>query len=315
MWESIFRPAYENTSSYGDMPEEERGHLEITYAKNRGILPDESLFYPDEPLTLRDALLWLYRTRNIRELPDMQVEDLSSMISQYPIVEMNRDLDAPFSNANLLDLIRTLDETLAKEVHEVSYYADDFHGRGTAFGETFDMNAITAAHRSFPHDTLVKVTNVDNDKSVVVRINDRGPYVHGRNMDLSKASFEKIAPPGQGVLRATFQRLGNKDLVDTCEQRQRFYQKRITGPVRFFRGIPHTFTLGDPLILQSNKPFVVQEITFPDGQTLRIQDFVHPEEKYTFSPDITGEYTFLVGDALGRLRNMRMQVSACILPI
>lgn len=314
IWETVNRPAFETRKSYDDVPEDHRGYLELSFGKRRGILIDEEAFRPNELVTLGDALLWIYRTRNIRELPDMQESDLSSMMSDYPIIETERPLDGRVTRADLIAMIAKLDGQLRKEVHEVSFYADDFHGRGTAFGDTFDMYAITAAHRSFPSNTLVKVTNVDNGKTIVVRINDRGPYVDGRDMDLSKAAFEKIAHIGQGVLRATFERLGHMDLVDRCEERQRLYQRRITRDTQFFRGVPHTFTLGDQLILQSNRPFVIQGITFPDGQYLRIQDFVHPKEKYRISPDMSGRYTFFIGDTKGRMREMRMTVSSCILP-
>ncbi len=313
-WETINRPAFETAKSYVDVPEDDRGFLEISYGKRRGILIDSEYFRPDELVTLGDALLWVYRTRNIRELPDMQEVDLGSMMDDYSIIETDRPMDGRVTRSDLLAMIAKLDGQLRKEVHEVSFYADDFHGNGTAFGDTFDMYAITAAHRSFPSNTLVKVTNVENKKSVVVRINDRGPYVDGRDMDLSKAAFEEIAPVGQGVLRATFERLGHMDLVNQCEERQRLYQRRITREVLFYRGVPHTFTLGDQLVLQSNRPFVIHGVTFPDGQYLRIQDFVHPKEKYRISPDMTGRYIFRVGDALGRRREMRMDVSSCVLP-
>ncbi|RPI05961.1 MAG: septal ring lytic transglycosylase RlpA family protein, partial [Ignavibacteriae bacterium] len=65
-----------------------------------------------------------------------------------------------------------------------SYYAHDFHGKLTSNGETFDMNGLTAAHRTFPFGTMVRVTNLENNKVVVVRVNDRGPFVEGRMMDL-----------------------------------------------------------------------------------------------------------------------------------
>jgi rare lipoprotein A (peptidoglycan hydrolase) len=65
-------------------------------------------------------------------------------------------------------------------IGRASYYADKFHGRRTASGERFDMNAFTAAHRSLPFGTRVKVTNLRNQKSVVLRINERGPYIHFR---------------------------------------------------------------------------------------------------------------------------------------
>lgn len=66
-----------------------------------------------------------------------------------------------------------------------SFYADDFHGKQAANGERFDMNALTAAHRTFPFGTLIRVTNLSNAKSVVVRVNDRGPFKEGRLIDLS----------------------------------------------------------------------------------------------------------------------------------
>ena len=73
-----------------------------------------------------------------------------------------------------------------------SFYSTKFNGRRTASGEKFNNNALTAAHLSLPFGSLVKVTNVRNGKTVVVRINDRGPHVKGRTIDLSKAAAKKI---------------------------------------------------------------------------------------------------------------------------
>lgn len=73
-----------------------------------------------------------------------------------------------------------------------SYYAEEFHGRKTANGEKFNMNDFTAAHPRIRFNTLLKVTNLDNGKEVTVRVNDRGPYVGGRILDLSKAAAQKI---------------------------------------------------------------------------------------------------------------------------
>ncbi|RQW04601.1 MAG: septal ring lytic transglycosylase RlpA family protein [Calditrichaeota bacterium] len=84
---------------------------------------------------------------------------------------------------------------------EASYYADEFHGRKTANGETFDMHGLTAAHRSWPFGTLCLVTNLNNDKSVIVRINDRGPFVAGRIMDLSKGAAEAIGGILDGIIK------------------------------------------------------------------------------------------------------------------
>ncbi|EAU42648.1 rare lipoprotein A [Fulvimarina pelagi HTCC2506] len=80
-----------------------------------------------------------------------------------------------------------------------SYYGKRFHGRTTANGETFNMNAMTAAHKTLPFGTKVKVTNRNNGKSVVVRINDRGPFVGGRVIDLSRGAAAKIGMINSGT--------------------------------------------------------------------------------------------------------------------
>lgn len=74
----------------------------------------------------------------------------------------------------------------------VSFYGRQFHGRSTASGERFDMNAMTAAHKRLPFGTKVRVTNTGNGKSVIVRINDRGPFTRGRTIDLSKVAASRI---------------------------------------------------------------------------------------------------------------------------
>jgi rare lipoprotein A len=77
-----------------------------------------------------------------------------------------------------------------------SWYGPGFHGRRTASGETFNTNALTAAHRTLPFGTRVRVVNKRTGRSVVVRINDRGPYAHGRVIDLSRASAQAIGISG-----------------------------------------------------------------------------------------------------------------------
>jgi rare lipoprotein A len=73
-----------------------------------------------------------------------------------------------------------------------SYYAAKFHGRRTASGEAFNNNAMTAAHRTLPFGTMVRVTNPATGRSVVVRINDRGPFTKGRMIDVSRAAAEEL---------------------------------------------------------------------------------------------------------------------------
>ena len=79
-----------------------------------------------------------------------------------------------------------------------SYYGRRFHGRPTANGERFDMNALTAAHKTLPFGSRVRVTNPRNGASVVVRVNDRGPFVRGRDIDVSRAAAEQLGIVGAG---------------------------------------------------------------------------------------------------------------------
>ncbi|MFC0673113.1 septal ring lytic transglycosylase RlpA family protein [Brachybacterium hainanense] len=90
-----------------------------------------------------------------------------------------------------------------------SHYGDGdgTHGGPTASGETFDRNAMTAAHKTLPLGTKIRVTNPSNGKSVTVRINDRGPYVGGRCLDLSSGAFSQIADLGQGHLTVQWQKV------------------------------------------------------------------------------------------------------------
>jgi len=92
-----------------------------------------------------------------------------------------------------------------KNAH-ASYYADKFNGRSTASGEKFNNNKYTAAHRKIAFGTKVKVTNLANKKSVIVEINDRGPFSPGREIDLTKKAFMEIADnKNHGALRVSIE--------------------------------------------------------------------------------------------------------------
>ncbi|HET7314340.1 septal ring lytic transglycosylase RlpA family protein [Salinisphaera sp.] len=86
-----------------------------------------------------------------------------------------------------------------------SYYAASFNGQTTASGEPYDPHALTAAHRTLPLGSRVRVVNLENDKHVTVRINDRGPFVDGRVIDLSKAAAKKLDMRHDGVVPVTLQ--------------------------------------------------------------------------------------------------------------
>lgn len=314
IWEGIRRdPDPNREAAFTDVPAGERGSEEITYAKARGILDDDSdLFLPDEPLTFADAALWLLRTRNVTDIDAMTPDTVQSLLERYPFVPAGQNLadDIPSSEV-LLGMAASLDSLLAAEEHEISLYSEKFQGKGTACGEAFDMNTLTAAHRTYPCNTLVKVTNVANGQSVVVRVNDRGPYVEGRDMDLSLAAFTRIAERSQGIAHATFERLGDSALVDACNGELRTYQKRIVRDVRFDRGLPNISSVGEPVTLTSIRPFVIRSIVYPDGSAERIEDWVNPGELFSLTPSVTGTYVFRVGTVDGRVREMEMDVWEC----
>lgn len=91
---------------------------------------------------------------------------------------------------------------------KASWYGGRFHGRKTASGETYNMNSLTAAHRSLPFGTRVRVTNTRTGGSVVVRINDRGPFIAGRIIDLSRAAASQIGLTSSGVASVKVDVLG-----------------------------------------------------------------------------------------------------------
>lgn len=89
-----------------------------------------------------------------------------------------------------------------------SWYGEQFHNRHTANGEVFDMNRLSAAHKTLPLPCLVEVTNLDNGRKLVIRINDRGPFVEGRIIDLSRAAARDLGYEGKGVARVRVRYVG-----------------------------------------------------------------------------------------------------------
>jgi len=104
-----------------------------------------------------------------------------------------------------------------RETGVASWYGEPFHGRLTANGERYDMHAFTAAHRLYAFGTRLRVTNRDNGQTVIVRVNDRGPFVRGRIIDLSFAAATAIDMIGTGTARVSLQRLPEAMVVDGDE--------------------------------------------------------------------------------------------------
>lgn len=97
--------------------------------------------------------------------------------------------------------IDSIGPSFRTETGVASYYGDKFHGRRTANGEQYNQWKYTAAHKSYPFGTLIRATNLKNGKSVIVRINDRGPYAKGRIIDLSVRAAETIDLLDSGIAK------------------------------------------------------------------------------------------------------------------
>jgi rare lipoprotein A len=98
----------------------------------------------------------------------------------------------------------------AAEIGHASYYASKFQGQRTASGERYDMRAFTAAHRTLPLGSYARVSNLSKTKSVIVRINDRGPYVRGRAIDLSYAAASVLGLQGMGSGQVVIERVSQR---------------------------------------------------------------------------------------------------------
>jgi rare lipoprotein A len=119
-----------------------------------------------------------------------------------------------------------------------SWYGPGFHGRKTANGETYDMDAMTAAHKELPFGTIVEVRNLDNGRTTRVRINDRGPFVRGRIIDLSRAGARAIDMIGPGIARVELRARLDRPVAEPAV---------FTVQVGAFRDRDHALALAAPL--------------------------------------------------------------------
>ncbi|SHI06148.1 septal ring lytic transglycosylase RlpA family protein [Desulfofustis glycolicus] len=106
-----------------------------------------------------------------------------------------------------------------------SWYGDDFHGRPTSNGETYDMHGMTAAHKTLPMNTVLLVQNLENNQEIIVRVNDRGPFVKGRIIDLSYQAAKRLNIVGKGTAHVRISALsdGEKSESQMMEMAQQFY--------------------------------------------------------------------------------------------
>lgn len=163
---------------------------------------------------LIDKAELIMKENNLKGRP-MTIAEIDEEIKR---ATRSESLQAMERNERSLDNIFTIEKQTPKEISvndgkvkyddkvhiligDVSNYGGSLHGSQTATGGRFDQWAMTTAHKTLPFGTKVKVTNKATGKSVVVKVNDRGPYIKGRTFDLSRGAFSKIAPLSQGIIK------------------------------------------------------------------------------------------------------------------
>ena len=191
----------------------------VTKAKNLRIVNGDSntgMFRPGDTINLAEAMKILLETNNINTStpnsnPYLDVPSNAWFAKYFAYAESINLLDQN-SNQNVNPSLPVNRGLLAELMYRLilkpngyaegkaSYYGDAFHGRTTASGEVFDASGFTAAHKTYAFGTWLRVTNLDNNKFVYVKVTDRGPYVEGRILDLSQAAFEAISPLSRGVI-------------------------------------------------------------------------------------------------------------------
>ncbi len=151
------------------------------------------------------------------------------------------------------------------ETGYASWYGSNFHGRQTANGEKYNMYAMTAAHKILPMNTYVRVENLDNNRSVVVRINDRGPFVRNRVIDLSYAAAKRLGIIGPGTARVRLVALGEvgsiKEGVVTFKHAPDFMHEDFYVQVGAFVSRQNAFRLQQKLVERFNGVTVVRGYT------------------------------------------------------
>lgn len=172
-----------------------------------------------------------------------------------------------------------------------SWYGSEFHGRPTASGEIFNMYAMTAAHREYPFGTRLRITNPENNKSVIVTVNDRGPFVSGRDIDLSYGAAKKIGIVRKGVAKVWMEYLG----------RDMFYVKKVSfmpaissGPLTIqvgsFLEKSNAYRLKRSLELRYGNVYITR--AYINGKTyyrVRIGEFKDRESAYSFAKRLAFE--------------------------
>lgn len=181
-----------------------------------------------------------------------------------------------------------------------SWYGEEFHGRPTASGEIYNMHDYTCAHREYPFGTKLRVINLQNGKEVICTVNDRGPFVPGRDIDLSYASAKKIGLIGPGTTEVLMEPIGR----DTSYVRYVKYAPlsgALTIQVGAFREVENALRLKQALSLKYQNVYINKAVV--KGQTyyrVRVGRFTNYDEAYTVAKSMAQEgYKVVITNFVG----------------
>ncbi|SDB84485.1 septal ring lytic transglycosylase RlpA family protein [Acinetobacter boissieri] len=149
-----------------------------------------------------------YNNQNLPSLESLSISQRSNDTVRRQA--LNSRVELPQDEPSVIDRLNSVASNTVKRFTQTgvaSWYGRQFHGRKTANGDTFDMNALTAAHRSLPLNCYIRVTNKDNGKSVVVKINDRGPFHGNRVLDLSYGAAKRLGITNSGTAKVGIERV------------------------------------------------------------------------------------------------------------
>ncbi len=210
---------------FPDVPRDEWFSPYVFKAKNLGVIKGtaEGYFEPTRTVNRAEALKMLILVNGIQleqpeKSPYLDIGADEWFASYFAFAKNNNFFDNPnyaqpakdMTRGELAEIFYRLEKWKENDHPDeggASYLADFFEGRNTANGEVFDQDKYTAAHQTFPFGTKILVTNQDNNKSVIVKINDRGPYAEGRIIDLSEIAFEAIYPLSRGLANVRLKEL------------------------------------------------------------------------------------------------------------
>ena len=228
--------------------------LLVTCLHTPAAVASNSVYFSSNTMTIDETVLEAHT--NVDAAPDvpLNAEQLAQIPDATPVAE-------PFSqygNASQYSVLGKNYTVMAKaknfkQVGMASWYGKQFHGRKTSSGEKFDMYKLTAAHKNLPIPCYARVTNTENGKSVIVKINDRGPFHGSRVMDVSWAAAAKLDMVGKGTAKIKLEVVSSADSYEDTAIAAIIPEKAIAAvtPSQFFVQVGSFSTQDNALNLQS----------------------------------------------------------------